>query len=101
MTTVTKTDIAATVRTRTGISKAEAKHMVELVLDAIMHELNNGNDVLLRDFGKFRIITKPEQTVTAFGGSKVTLPQRACVSFKVSRSAARRVRYYHEQRNNK
>jgi DNA-binding protein HU-beta len=42
-----------------GDSKKEAARAVEVVFDAIVRNISNGEDVMINDFGKFKKVDRP------------------------------------------
>jgi len=52
--TLTKTDNILAVA-RTGLSKKQSSRAVNTLLEIIKHSLEQGEDVVIRGFGKFRV----------------------------------------------
>jgi DNA-binding protein HU-beta len=52
---VTKTDLVATLADNAELSKAEAKRVLDAMLDVISGELADGNKVTLTGFGTFEV----------------------------------------------
>ena len=48
-----RAELAAEVSRRTGMTRADADHALQAVLDAITDELRHGGDITLTGFGKF------------------------------------------------
>jgi DNA-binding protein HU-beta len=48
-----RAELAAEVSRRTGMTRADADHALQAVLDAITDELRRGGDITLTGFGKF------------------------------------------------
>lgn len=48
-----RAELAAEVSRRTGMTRADADHAVQAVLDSITEELRSGGEITLTGFGKF------------------------------------------------
>jgi integration host factor subunit alpha len=57
--TLTKVDIVQTLIEQNGLSKREAKHLVELFFEEICLSLLSGKEVKLSGFGTFEVRQKP------------------------------------------
>lgn len=83
-----KSELASFVQSYTGyLTKSQAKHAVEAVLQGIITELEVGGKVNLTGFGVFSI----KETIPRAGrnpqtGESVTIPAKTTVKFKVSKS---------------
>ena len=71
------------VRREIGISKAASAAAVEQVLDAIRETLWSGEDVSIRDFGKFKVRNKGKHLGrNPKTGVEVVIPPRRVVTFE-------------------
>jgi integration host factor subunit alpha len=59
--TLTKADLAEVLFQKIGLSKSEARKMVESFFDEIRQALEKGETVKLPGFGKFELRNKPER----------------------------------------
>ena len=55
MSTVTKKDLVEKVASRTGLTQVDTKIVVERFLGAVANALEQGNNVEIRGFGRFKI----------------------------------------------
>ena len=55
---VTKIEIISRVAADTGLTKVKAEEAVETIIDVVKATLKNGEPVILRRFGSFRIRSK-------------------------------------------
>lgn len=69
------------------LKKLDVCNVVEDFIANIIHELAEGGDVLIKDFGKFEVKQFESRTVrNAFGeGKDYSLPSRKRVNFKDSK----------------
>ena len=59
MATITRNDLAQTLRDNFGLTATDAYRMIDIIFDEICESLINGNDVKFSGFGTFKILTKP------------------------------------------
>ncbi len=83
--TLTKANVIETVRGKLGVSRGKAVDLVEIFLEIIKKNLEEGNDVMISGFGKFCVKEKKERK----GRNPATdeammLKQRRVVTFKCS-----------------
>lgn len=86
MATITKKQLVEKISQETGETKVSTKSAVQLFLDTIRTELEQGNRIELRDFGVFEV----KQRSSRVGrnprtGDTVKVPSRKVVTFKVGR----------------
>ena len=55
MSTVTKKDLVEKVASRTGLTQVDTKIVIERFLGAVANALEQGNNVEIRGFGRFKI----------------------------------------------
>ncbi len=63
MSNVTKKDIVDEIAARTGLTQVDTKIIVECFLDAISKSLQQGKNIEIRGFGRFKV--KPKKARTA------------------------------------
>ena len=84
--TVTKRDLSKAVAEKHNIVQAEAKSIIQTVLDQIIEEIGNGNRLELRDFGVFepraRGARKARNPRT---GKSVSVGPKAVIGFKAGK----------------
>lgn len=83
-----KSELAGFVQAYTGyLTKSQAKHAVEAVLQGIIAELEVGGDVSLTGFGVFSVKeTLPRTGRNPQTGEPISIPAKTTVKFKVSKS---------------
>ncbi len=84
--TLTKHDIEQKMTAGIGFSRKQAQHVVEEFLETIKTGLENGEDVLISGFGKFRVKEKgPRRGRNPITGEDVNLRARRVVTFHCSK----------------
>jgi len=79
-----KTELVELISAKSGTSKTEAQHALNLVLDGITNALANGDDVNITGFGKFKVAHKPEyQGRNPSTGAALTIAASNKVTFSV------------------
>jgi len=58
MATVTRIDLANTLRTRFGLTTTDSYKMVDIIFEEIGQSLINGEEVKISGFGTFKILSK-------------------------------------------
>ena len=58
MATITRMDLANSLRNRFGLSAADSYKMIDIIFDEIEQSLINGEEVKITGFGTFRILNK-------------------------------------------
>ncbi len=83
--TLTKAEIAETLFEQVGLSKREAKDMVNAFFGHIVKSLEKGEDVKLSGFGNFTLRTKPERPGrNPRTGVEIPISARRVVTFHAS-----------------
>jgi DNA-binding protein HU-beta/integration host factor subunit beta len=59
---VTKKDLVERISNTTGLTQVDTKIVVESFLDSISQALQNGSNIEIRGFGRFKIKTKRART---------------------------------------
>ena len=78
-----RTELAAAVAEKTGMSKVEAKKAVDATLEAIETALVSKDQVALLGFGTFSVVERGErQGVNPSNGEKITIAAKKSVKFK-------------------
>ncbi len=58
MATITRMDLANSLRNRFGLSAADSYKMIDIIFDEIEQSLINGEEVKITGFGTFKILSK-------------------------------------------
>jgi nucleoid DNA-binding protein len=84
---VNKKALAEKIADNSYITKKAANEQVQVVIDAITEELNNGNTVDLSGFGKFVVKNKPaHEGINPATKQKVKIAAKNAVSFKPAKA---------------
>ena len=82
---VTRADLAEAVLRRIGLSRAESAGIVDAVLTEIIDVIVSGEDLKLRSFGSFHVLSKNERPGrNPKTGIAATVSARRVVKFKPS-----------------
>ena len=78
-----RTELAAAVAEKTGMTKVDAKKAIDAALEAIEEALVANDTVALLGFGNFSVVERPErQGVNPSTGEKITIAAKKSVKFK-------------------
>ena len=78
-----RTELAAAVAEKTGMTKVDAKKAVDATFEAIEEALVAKEQVALLGFGNFAVVERPErQGVNPSTGAKITIAAKKSVKFK-------------------
>jgi integration host factor subunit alpha len=81
--TLTKDDIAKTIRDHHGFTNARSAQLVHSLVETIKVTLENGEDVLITGFGKFRVKEKSKRRGrNPQTGEDLMLDARRVVTFR-------------------
>lgn len=95
MTALTKLDIAKHLAEHLGLSKREAKEMVEIFFSEVRDTLVSGTPVKLAGFGKFILRDKKSRPGrNPKTGELIPVTARRVVGFKPSQKLKMQVEYY-------
>ncbi len=61
MATITRSDFAARLRERFGLTTADAYKLIDVIFEEIQESLIHGEEVKFAGFGSFKILTKPQR----------------------------------------
>ena len=90
---MTKKDIALKIAEETNIKQIDVKSVVQKTLDHIIEALAAGKTVELRNFGVFKVKTRGSRMGrNPKTGTKVPIPERRVVTFKVGMVMKKRVK---------
>ncbi len=90
---MTKKDIVLKIAEETGLKQTDVKVAVQKALDHIIAALGRGETVELRNFGVFKVRSRrPRVGRNPRTGTKVPIPERKRVSFKVGMVMKKKVR---------
>ena len=83
---MTKTELATSVSTSTGLSKKDALSALDATLEAIKNALSSGDTVSILGFGTFSIKERPEREGrNPMTGEPMTIKASKSVSFKAGK----------------
>ncbi len=92
MRTITKRELVHRIAETVGVSKADARKVVQAFLDMIVDELGRGNRLEFRKFGVFEVRQrKPRVGQNPKTLQKVEIPGRRVVKFKEGRDLKERL----------
>jgi len=90
---MTKKDIVMKIAEETGLKQIDVKLILQKALDQIIAALVRGETVELRNFGVFKVRSRrPRVGRNPRTGTKVPIPERKVVSFKVGMVMKKKVR---------
>ena len=90
--TLTKADIVDSIQNQIGFPKTRSSEIVETLLEIIKGTLASGEDVLISNFGKFRVNEKKARKGrNPATGEDMMLEPRKVVTFKCSGKLRERV----------
>ena len=90
--TLTKKDIVNYLNQKIGLSKTEAKLIVEGFFSEIKEALSSGEEVKISGFGNFELIDKKERPGrNPRTGEEVTISARRVVTFRSGRKLRKRI----------
>ena len=83
--TITRADLAETLRAKTGLSNAESYKLVDLFFEEIRDSLIRGEEVKIAGFGTFKILNKSARMGrNPKTGEPAEIPARRRASFRPS-----------------
>ncbi len=92
--TIAKRTIAERIAERLGLGQVQTLQVVQAFLDEVVDELAKGNRLEFRDFGVFETVTRKARTaLNPKTLSKVPVPSRVVVKFKVGRLLKEKVEH--------
>src|SRR5579862_4525708 len=92
---LTKADIAEHLFTEIGLTKREAKELVELFFDQVCNALQNGQQVKLSGFGNFELHDKNERPGrNPKTGESIPVSARRVVTFRSGQKLRARVEVF-------
>ena len=90
--TLTKAHIIEAVREQLDFPKNDCIEVVQKLLDIIKTTLENGEDIMVSGFGKFRVMEKKERKGrNPATNEDMILPPRKVVTFKCSNTLRNRI----------
>lgn len=82
---LTKTDIVERIAENNDCSPAEAKDVLEALLEIMKSTLASGEDIMVSGFGKFQVNEKkPRKGRNPATGNSMTIDKRRVVTFKIA-----------------
>ena len=83
---MTKIEIISRVAEDTGLTKVKAEEAVETIIDVVKATLKNGEPVILRRFGSFRVRSKSDRIGrNPKTGETVAVPEKRMPFFKAGK----------------
>lgn len=80
---MTKKDLAARVAEKCDISQTKATEIIDSTIDSIKEYLDNNEEVILRGFGTFKVVTSaPRSGRNLRTKERVTIPAKMRIKFK-------------------
>lgn len=87
MKTITRSDVAEAIYEEIGLSRKDSSDILDMILDEIVKELEQGNDVKLSSFGTFSLRDKKERSGrNPKTGVEAVISSRRVISFKPSQT---------------
>ncbi|HOP30124.1 MAG TPA: HU family DNA-binding protein [Spirochaetota bacterium] len=88
-----KTEIVEQVSIKTGLPKKKVEQIVNLFLENITEEVQNGNDVEIRGFGTFfRLYQEKRNVKSPIAGKTIEVPAKNKISFKASKTTEKEIK---------
>lgn len=82
---LTKTNIVELIAEKNDFSPAEAKDVLEQLIEIIKSTLTSGEDLMISGFGKFQVNEKrPRKGRNPATGNSMMLDKRRVVTFKIA-----------------
>lgn len=89
---LTKAEIANTIHSQFDLTKNQSTEILETLLEIIKQNLESGEDVMISNFGKFRVLEKGERKGrNPATGEDMMLAARKVVTFRCSKTLKDRV----------
>ena len=83
--TLTKERVCEQIQTKLGFTAKEAKELLEMILEQVKAELENGEDVKISGFGKWNVKSKRSRPGrNPHTGGKIEISARHVVTFHPS-----------------
>lgn len=80
---MTKKDLAVYIADNADLSQAKAAEMIDIVVDSIRKNLEDGNEVTIRGFGAFKPVTSaPRSGRNLRTKERVVIPAKVRIKFK-------------------
>lgn len=80
---MTKKELAVYIADNADLSQAKAAEMIDIVVDSIRKNLEDGNEVTIRGFGAFKPVTSaPRSGRNLRTKERVVIPAKVRIKFK-------------------
>lgn len=80
---MTKKELAVFIADNADLSQAKAAEMIDIVVDSIRKNLEDGNEVTIRGFGAFKPVTSaPRSGRNLRTKERVVIPAKVRIKFK-------------------
>ena len=88
-----KVELVEAVSDQTGITKKEARNILDAVTEAITNALSNGEKITLVDFGTFHVMEKKaREGRNPRTGEKLEIPAKKVAKFRAGKNLREAVR---------
>jgi len=88
-----KVELVEAVSDQTGITKKEARNILDAVTEAITNALSNGEKITLVDFGTFHVMErKAREGRNPRTGEKLEIPAKKVAKFRAGKNLREAVR---------
>ena len=90
---MTKRDLAVKIANETELVQKDVANVIQMMLDGLADELANGNDIELRNFGVFEVVTHKKRVGRNPNApqKEVFIPARSVVKFRAGKELKVRV----------
>ena len=90
---MTKRDLAVKIAKETELVQKDVANVIQMMLDGLADELANGNDIELRNFGVFEVVTRKKRVGRNPNApqKEVVIPARSVVKFRAGKELKVRV----------
>jgi len=90
---MTKKEFIDEIRNETGLTEDKAAYALAIVLDALEKALSHGEDIRLRDFGRFHLVMNNPKTIyNPKNQQRTTYEPRPRIMFTPAQALVKRVR---------
>ncbi|NPA33985.1 MAG: HU family DNA-binding protein [Chlorobi bacterium] len=87
-----KDELIQAISDRTGLTRAEVRHVIDTFISIVKDQLINGDSVVMRGFGKFSVRTRKPRVARDINRNKpIHLPERRVPYFKPSEKFVKEV----------
>ena len=90
---MTKRDLVLKIAERTGMIQADVAKVIQMTIDGLADEIANGDNVELRNFGVFEVVTRKSRIGRNPNRpqDEIVIPERCIVKFRAGKELKERV----------